>query len=147
MPILLYLLLSLSLSTYPATQAQQPVLYFNQAFTLQQHSQVILTDSAAEHRVVISLGNVLDSRCPSDVLCIQAGSAEVNLSMSALNGESAVVTLGIGGNKIVKPQPVKVNQIQLAGATYTITVLDVTPYPTATGPQFSKNARLIVAKL
>ena len=148
MAILFQLLLALQFITQVRSpQTQLPTIYFNQVFTLHQYNQVIISDSTAENRLVVSLGNILDSRCPADVLCIKAGTAAVNLQLSDLNRESATITLDVGGNKHMKPQASKSNSITLAGATYTVTVLDVMPYPTATGVQLSKNIRIIVAKL
>lgn len=146
----LALALSIPFALVMATpQDQSPTVYLNQAFTLHPFSQITLKDSTLgrNDRLVLELGNILDSRCPADVLCIQAGTAEVNLSLSTTDGESATLQLNIGGNKFVKSGPVQANQITLGGKTYIITVLAVAPYPTVTGAQPSKHASLIIAGL
>lgn len=146
----LALALSIPFALVMATpQVQSPTVYLNQAFTLHPFSQITLTDSASgrDERLVLELGTILDSRCPKDVLCIQAGTAEVNLSLSTTSGESATIQVNMGGNKFVKSGPVQANQITLGGKTYIITVLAVAPYPDVTGVQLPKQASFIVARL
>lgn len=61
---------------------------------------------------------VEDSRCPTDVQCIQAGSARIKIEVK--NGKSAAKTFEI--NTGLKPE-------SIAYAGYTITLTDLNPKP------------------
>jgi len=73
--------------------------------------------------VQIYLNEVLDARCPIDVLCFWEGNAEVHMLLMA-NGQSANFVLNTYTNYD--------NSISVLG--YDITLNDVLPYPVSTEP-------------
>lgn len=149
MALYLILLLQTWILSFANPQTHLPAVFFNQAFTLHPFNQVALKDTASLQlgRLVLKLDNIADSRCPQDVLCIQAGIAEVNLTITSPSGDKVNLKLGVGGNKTVRPEGTKSHTITLAGKTYGIKVLQVAPYPIATGIQAHKSATIVVAKL
>jgi hypothetical protein len=82
--------------------------------------------------VRVQLTGINDSRCPSDVVCVQAGDAMIILALSGA-GADRVDTLSL-----VKP-PKSVNY-----GGYRFEALDVQPYPKSSGQQPSKTLVLKV---
>jgi hypothetical protein len=82
--------------------------------------------------VRVQLAGINDSRCPSDVVCIQAGDAMIILALSGA-GADRVDTL-----YLVKP-PKSVNY-----GGYRLEALDVQPFPKTSGQQASKTLVLKV---
>ncbi|WP_018478906.1 hypothetical protein [Pontibacter roseus] len=149
LPYLLpFTLLLQAMLPIPPAQSPIPNALFGQAFTVQQFNYMVLYDSTRQEdsKLVLSLGNVLDSRCPKEVLCIHAGQADLDLSISAPNGQTTDLKISYAGMRHVNPDSVRAFKVSLDGKTYGIRVLDVAPYPTAEGPQLPKRARLVVAK-
>jgi hypothetical protein len=83
--------------------------------------------------VRVQLAGVNDSRCPSDVACVQAGDAMIVLAFNG-GGADRVDTL-----YLVK-QPKGVNY-----GGYRFDALDVQPYPKSTGQQAPKTLVLKVS--
>lgn len=82
--------------------------------------------------VRVQLAGINDSRCPSDVVCVQAGDAMIILALSGA-GADRVDTL-----YLVKPP----KSISYGG--YRFEALDVQPYPRSSGQQPSKTLVLKV---
>ena len=82
--------------------------------------------------VRVQFAGVNDSRCPSDVVCVQAGDAMIILAFSG-GGADRVDTL-----YLVKP-PKSVNY-----GGYRFEAQDVQPYPKSSGQQASKTLHLKV---
>jgi hypothetical protein len=82
--------------------------------------------------VRVQLAGINDSRCPSDVVCVQAGDAMIILALSGA-GADRVDTL-----YLVKPP----KSISYGG--YRFEALDVQPYPKSSGQQPSKTLVLKV---
>ena len=72
----------------------------------------------------VKLIAVNDSRCPSNAVCITAGSADVNFNVSDGTNETDVHVTFSSVNKNVSFQDFK-----LGGQTYSLTVTQVLPYP------------------
>jgi hypothetical protein len=83
--------------------------------------------------VAVKLTGINDSRCPSDVVCIQAGDAMIVLALSG-SGADRIDTL-----YLVKP-PKSVNY-----GGYRFEAVDVQPYPRSSGQQSSKTLTLKVS--
>lgn len=150
MALLLYFHLLLQfLLLHSVPQEQEYAFYFDQPFTLQQSGSVTLWDTTSEvaDRLLLSMDQIIDSRCPKDVRCIHAGSAELKMTFRSVTGESTAVTVAIGGNAYVKPESVQGDKFILAGKSYAVRVLTVAPYPIAEIIQPPKYARLLVVKL
>jgi hypothetical protein len=82
--------------------------------------------------VRVQLAGINDSRCPSDVVCVQAGDAMIILALSGA-GADRVDTL-----YLVKPP----KSVSYGG--YRFEALDVQPYPKSSGQQPSKTLVLKV---
>jgi hypothetical protein len=79
------------------------------------------TISIQPQGIMIQLVNVTDSRCPSDVTCIWAGQASVDLAIQ-VNGNNNLLTLvSTAGNSSPK-----------SFGSYVIHLVNVDPYPTST---------------
>ncbi|MBK5271481.1 MAG: hypothetical protein JJE22_10750 [Bacteroidia bacterium] len=78
--------------------------------------------SFGSDQLKLCLDSVSDSRCPSNVICVWSGTAIASLSFTK-NGQVYPVTLAI--------PPFGSYQEKIKVAGYTITLLDVTPYPVA----------------
>jgi len=77
-----------------------------------------------------------DSRCPSDVQCVQAGQAKITLRLAKDGGELATRTLTLPGAETATYM------------NYTVTFLDLAPYPVSTHQTTANEyvATLVVAK-
>ncbi len=81
------------------------------------------TISIQSEGIVLQLVNVTDSRCPSDVTCIWAGQATVNLA-AQVNGKTNLLTLvSQAGKTDIKPLE-----------HYVIQLVKVDPYPKSGTP-------------
>ncbi|HEY4612667.1 MAG TPA: hypothetical protein VII11_06760 [Bacteroidota bacterium] len=88
---------------------------------LQEHKDVLLTPD----NVLVTFSDVAqDSRCPSDVVCVWAGMAEIVLKLERPQGGSENDTLRISG--LVKT-PYRASTIDVFG--YRISLLQLDPYP------------------
>lgn len=106
--------------------------------------RVVLTDSTNQTPLYLSLESILDSRCPADVTCIQAGSADLQLSCHTLGGAPIPVRISLAGNP--HGQLVSTYTFAVQGTSYTLRLIEVAPYPTATGMAFPKQARMVLAR-
>ncbi|MEO9277110.1 MAG: hypothetical protein ABI340_04945 [Nitrososphaera sp.] len=78
------------------------------------------TISIQPQGLMIQLVNVTDSRCPSDVTCVWAGQASIDLALQ-MNGKNNLLTLvSSAGNSSTK-----------AVGIYIIHLVKVDPYPTS----------------
>lgn len=72
----------------------------------------------------VQLLEVTDSRCPSNAVCIVAGSADVKFKISDGTNETDVQVVFSSVNKKVSQQ-----EFKLGGQTYNLVVTEVLPYP------------------
>ena len=80
-----------------------------------QHGKI---NKSAKHSLQFSITEINDSRCPSDVVCIWEGKADVRLSIeSPQKGEIVLSTY---------------NNLVDTFANYSFTLIDVSPYPVST---------------
>jgi len=77
-----------------------------------------------------------DSRCPSDVQCVQAGQATITLRLTKDGAELATRTLTLPGAE------------SATYMNYTVTLLELAPYPVSTHQTVASEyvATLVVAK-
>ncbi|TPE42610.1 hypothetical protein [Pontibacter mangrovi] len=132
----LILALNLLLMSEAPLQRQVPV---GQTFTISLHEQVQVVDSLSGSIATITLTELNDSRCPKDVLCVQAG--EVTLQLEASMAGNAAPTAW----RLTKPampseatatttQPSKLTLFAPAiafGDKYKLFFLQALPYPEA----------------
>ena len=79
----------------------------------------------AEAGMTLSFASVTqDSRCPSDVTCVQAGSATVALTVVRTDGRRDELRLPIGGD----------GEFTARSPDFAITVSNLLPYPVSTSP-------------
>ena len=77
-----------------------------------------------------------DSRCPSDVQCVQAGQATITLRLAKDGAEVATRTLTLPGAEVA------------TYLNYTVTLLELAPYPVSTHQATANEyvATLVVAR-
>ncbi len=77
-----------------------------------------------------------DSRCPSDVQCVQAGQATITLRLAKDGAELATRTLTLPGAEVATYM------------NYTVTLLELAPYPVSTHQATANEyvATLVVAR-
>lgn len=80
----------------------------------------------------VEVESIEDSRCPSDVLCVWVGSARVSF---AITGYKDTIDLILGAG--VEPKA-KSHTFVFDGATYELTLVDVTPYPSTQNQETPK---------
>ena len=71
----------------------------------------------------VDLREVVESRCPINAFCVQAGSAKVTFTVSE-GAEQANVTVDFKGDKKADFQ-----EFKLAGQNYVLSVSEVLPFP------------------
>jgi hypothetical protein len=111
-------------------------LKIGQPFTLKVGNQVRVAHPKAKDRLEIRFLRVSeDSRCPSDVVCVWEGNAQIQLEL-ALEGRGKTV---IALNSALKPQ-------EAIFAAFRIKLLSLEPYPKSTRPIHPRKyrAKLIV---
>ena len=116
----------------------------------------VLTASPEEQApaLTVQLEQVQDSRCPSDVICVTAGSAEATFTLTNPNGGSKTLTLCLGecrsgtgtagGYKLTDEAEVTLGQEQ-----FVVLLKDITPFPTTSrqDPEGkSKKAVLVITR-
>jgi hypothetical protein len=84
----------------------------------EENFKIGMENKSAESDVIFTINNVRDSRCPSDVVCIWQGEAEVEIQFFAPFQETIVLSTFD-------------NLIDTVG-NYSVELLDVSPYPVST---------------
>ena len=105
---------------------QEVSIYKNEDLKINYKETVLLPPSTT-----LTFREVVDSRCPSDVVCIQAGNAVVNLEIKAIGSSSTkpeVIQLCSGACATTMPDTAYVT---MDGTRYQLTLLEVAPYPNA----------------
>lgn len=103
---------------------QEVSIYRNEDLKIKYNETYLLPPSTT-----LTFREVVDSRCPSDVVCIQAGNAAVNLEIKAIGSSSTkpqVIQLCSGACPTTMPDT---TYITMDGTRYQLTLLEVAPYP------------------
>ena len=115
-----------------ACQKDQATPSINQPFDLQLKQTATLT--AGGNPVRITLTNVLDSRCPANVVCFQAGYAAVTLELTDASAGAQTARINLHFKNLptysLDSAAVTLNQQE-----YWLRLLDVNPYPGTNGRQ------------
>lgn len=91
---------------------------------------------AAEHLTIVFSRVVEDSRCPTDVECVWAGNAKIELRLAGSNAKPASLYL----NTMLSPRTA-------AYGDYQLSLLSLQPYPSAKfGPPKTYSATLLVQR-
>lgn len=121
--------------TKPTTDI--PVYQLDETFKLKKNTTCIIKDTGLE----VELLDINDSRCPEGVQCVRAGEAVVKIEVKGINGENQTITLA------VPDADTDYKSVAEVGG-FTITLLNVYPYPSENDNQDTKTqwAELIVSK-
>ena len=90
------------------------------------------------------LKNIADSRCPSDVNCVRAGEALVNLVISNADVTRFNLQLCLGPDCNNRPI---FYTFSIAGITYKLELISVQPFPKASGNTERKTATFKLVKV
>ncbi|RAU82373.1 hypothetical protein [Pontibacter arcticus] len=106
------------------------------------------TIGSGDAALTVTFQDLIDSRCPENVNCIQYGKAEVTLSATNQQGTNERIKLCLGdcqqGQAIRETDSVTT----FVGQTkYTFTLKKVEPYPGTEQQDDTKKVRLVVEKL
>lgn len=114
--------------TVAVTASEQPVL--SKEFTIAEGQAVTITNTNTALRITFRRAD--DSRCPSNVHCVWAGEAAVELGLSGI-GPAVIDTVG--------------TRATFGDATYggyAVHYVDLVPYPVANGPAKPRSVKLTV---
>lgn len=98
---------------------------FERALTLRYQQSAALPNQSAPE-LTITVEDVRESRCPSDVTCVSAGGVGTDLRIQDQSGASQTLTLRLVGLSTGTDSAA----VQANGRRYTIALKEVTPYPT-----------------
>ena len=153
---LFYPLLALAL----LTQCQQEETYesievtretgdlkFGQEALLQKFGQITLYGDEVPRRLIVSLKEIEDSRCPKDVDCVTAGNASVTLRASNSQGVNENIVLCIGDCGAEGARETHTVAAEVGGVNYKFTLKAVKPYPGQEHEGEVQKAQLVVEKV
>ncbi len=103
---------------------QEVSIYNNEDLKIKYKETALLPPSTT-----LTFREVVDSRCPSDGVCIQAGNSVVNLEIKPIGSSSnqaQVIELCSGACATTMPDTAYVN---IDGIRYQLKLLEVAPYP------------------
>lgn len=92
----------------------------------------------------LKLESVTDSRCPANAMCMWLGNAAVVLKAANTAEKDKLVNMCIGD---CRPDPIRskhIQEIEVGGVKYTITLKEVLPYPGLEQEGEAKQVRLQV---
>ena len=126
---------------------EQPELFtLNQEFEAQEAELITLELEQDQGRINLQVIDITESRCPSDVVCVRFGEAEVTVGVSGIEEIPKTIDLCIGdcpqrGGGVIIEDTVA---IEIDDKDYAIILRDVVPYPTTTNRDKPKEAILEV---
>ena len=111
--------------------------------------QLTGSDAGPENSASLTLTvtAIEDSRCPSDVTCVWYGNATVALRLEGAGVGPAGIALCLGQCDNQSFRETDAAVVDLAGAKYKITLLQVNPYPDTQHVQEQKFATVKVEKV
>jgi hypothetical protein len=122
-------------------------LKFGQEVPVQYLEQVTLAGGDVPRRLIVSVENIQDSRCPENTDCITAGSATVVVRASNSQGTNENIQLCLGDCDSEAPQEVDAVTAEVCDVNYRFTLKDVAPYPGLAQEGEVQMARLVVEKI
>ena len=137
--LFLFILLSSSCDKENGEVAQ-----FDYPFELEQNERIFFTESNSG--LSLTLTSVQDSRCPTDVQCISAGRAKVQVLLSQNSGVSVSGELCIGfcdnqNNEVEDTLPLSLDNVK-----YVLNLKSVNPYPNKFSTNKNKRALFTLHK-
>ncbi len=116
-------------------------------FQISENETVLIDDPSPESPqiLIIQLLNISDSRCPSNVVCVWAGNANISLNITNTK-ETKDVQLCIGDCARFGGLPNEI-EIIFGNANYVIIFEALTPYPSDLSSEPRQSATLKLIKL
>jgi hypothetical protein len=105
----------------------EPEIEFNSADAKIVASREGTLIPAAGRELSVSLKEIADSRCPSNVVCITMGAAQLTLAVQDGTNSVLVKTSFDGDGRRAAQE-----KFELSGQSYAIKVTEVSPYPQTT---------------
>lgn len=141
---LLNVILTFILISSSCDKSDKETAQFNYPFELELNERILFPESS--NSLSFTLTSIHDNRCPVDVQCIIAGSANVQFQMSDNSGAKASAELCIGScdNHITKTEDTL--QITLNNINYSVSLKSVNPYPNTSSINKNKKVLFIVYK-
>ncbi len=134
--------------TFTGLETQEEIsgIRFGEEFTVQRNEQVILVGEDVPKKLYVEVKEVIDSRCPADVNCVQYGSANVIISLSNSQGKNDNVSLCIGSCNNAM-QETHTLAVEIGQTSYRISLKQVSPYPGTGGNNEELKVKLIVNRI
>ncbi len=99
----------------------------NATFTLELNEQVKVIENN-KRALYVSVVEIEDNRCPSDVICVRAGEALVKVIIEDIRNSQFNTLLCIGE---CSPSIKNIRSFVFYNLEYTIQLIEVIPYPTS----------------
>lgn len=122
-------------------------LKFGQEVPLQHLEQVTLSGGDVPRRLIVSVKNIQDSRCPEDTNCITAGNATVVVRASNSQGTNENIALCLGDCETGTPRETDTVTAEVGDINYRFTLKEVKPYPGQEHEGEVQKAQLVVEKI
>ena len=126
---------------------EQPELFtLNQEFEAQEAELITLELEQDQGRINLQVIDITESRCPSDVVCVRFGEAEVKVGVSGIEEILKTLDLCVGdcpqrNRGVIIADTVAV---EIDGKDYAVILKDVVPFPSTTNQNLPKEAILEV---
>lgn len=114
---------------------------FNVESIVKERQQIIYRDAAES--IVLTIVDIQESRCPTDMICIWEGYAKVSFSISAM---AEIVNLAIPRHQPLNAHLTDTYTFNSGGNTYKLTLKDVTPYPSSKNTSEVKRAVFVLQR-
>jgi hypothetical protein len=110
---------------YSCNQDEPAMVRINDVFTIGIGEQVKMVDDR-NHMLFVGITEVDDSRCPSDVFCLQEGNVQVKAVIEDTRNSQFSTLLCLGD---CSPSIRHLKSFVFYSIEYTIEVIDVIPFP------------------
>lgn len=139
----------LSLLFQKCTEDSLALFTLNQEFQAREAELVTLELEQDQGQINLQVINIMESRCPSDVVCVRFGEAMVKVGVSGAEEILKTIDLCVGdcpqrGGGVIIQDTVAV---EIDNKDYAVILKDVVPYPTTTNQDQTQKAILeIISK-
>lgn len=124
-----------------------PQVYtLNRSFEVQEGGAVTLTWGEKEQWIKLMVLDIEESRCPSDVVCIRFGEAQVKIGINGTQEMLQTLDMCIGDCPQFNRGFLEADTatVEVDGVAYAVILFDVLPYPTTINSSIPKKAVLKV---
>ena len=142
----LILILILGITMIQCTEDAPETYTLDKPFEVPEAGLVTLTWGDADKWIDLMVIDINESRCPSDVVCIRYGEAEVKIVINGTQEILQTLDLCLGDCPQSNKGFIEADtaQVELDGENYAVILTAVTPYPTTTNQSTTKKAVLKV---